>query len=114
MRRSLADRVQDLEEANQALEDRRQRMEALQTELIQRDRLAANSRLVAELAHEIRNPITGAEHRARIDLPDGFEYAVAEIASGSSKVQGPIPLDLNDSHGQFAYLHLNNQGVVRA
>ncbi len=62
MRRSLADRVQELEEANQALDDRRQRMEALQTELIQRDRLAANSRLVAELAHEIRNPVANVRN----------------------------------------------------
>ncbi len=30
----------------------------------------------------IRNPVTGAEHRARIDLPDGFEYSIAEIGSG--------------------------------
>lgn len=27
----------------------------------------------------IRNPITGEEHRARIDLPNGFEYRVAEV-----------------------------------
>ena len=28
----------------------------------------------------IRNPITGAEHRVRIDLPHGFEYELAEIS----------------------------------
>jgi hypothetical protein len=27
----------------------------------------------------IRNPVTGAEHRARIDLPNGFEYRLAEV-----------------------------------
>ncbi len=61
----------------------------------------------------IRNPITGAEHRARIDLPHGFEYEIAEIGSGTSKTQGKIELDLKDSYGQFAHLHLNNHGVVR-
>ena len=29
----------------------------------------------------IRNPVTGEEHRARINLPDGFEYKVAEVAN---------------------------------
>jgi hypothetical protein len=28
----------------------------------------------------IRNPVTGAEHCARIDLPDGIEYSIAETA----------------------------------
>ena len=29
----------------------------------------------------ILNPVSGAEHRARIDLPHGFEYELAEIGS---------------------------------
>lgn len=29
----------------------------------------------------IRNPATGEEHRARIDLPNGFEYKVAEMGN---------------------------------
>lgn len=61
----------------------------------------------------IRNPVTGADHRVRIDLPNGFEYAIAEIGSGTSRSEGPIALDLEDSYGQFARLHLSNQGVVR-
>ncbi len=61
----------------------------------------------------IRNPVTGAEHRARIDLPDGFEYSIAEMGSGSSKAQGPIAIAVDKSYGQFAHIHLNNQGVVR-
>jgi hypothetical protein len=32
-------------------------------------------------AEPIRNPVTGEEHRARIDLPNGFEYKLAEIAN---------------------------------
>lgn len=62
----------------------------------------------------IRNPITGHEHRARIDLPAGFEYAVAEVGSASSTTQGPIRLHLKDSYAQFAHLHLNNHGPIRA
>jgi hypothetical protein len=61
----------------------------------------------------IRNPVTGKEHRARIDLPDGFEYELAEIGSGTSHSQGNVALDLRDSYAQFARIHLNNHGVVR-
>ncbi|MFT5434517.1 MAG: two-component system NtrC family sensor kinase, partial [Myxococcota bacterium] len=77
MRRSLADRVQDLEEANQALDDRRRRMEALQTELIQRDRLAANSRLVSELAHEIRNPVANVRNCLEVVRRDQDERGLS-------------------------------------
>lgn len=61
----------------------------------------------------ILNPVTGAEHRARIDLPNGFEYELAEIGSGTSRTQGPIDLDLDDTYGQFARIHLTGKGVVR-
>jgi len=60
----------------------------------------------------IRNPVTGAEHRARIDLPGGFEYTLAEMGRGWSKVTGAIKFDLADSYGQFAHIHLCQNGVV--
>lgn len=62
----------------------------------------------------IRNPMTGDEFRARINLPDGFEYVFAEMGSASSTTGAPIALDLKDSYAQFAHLHLNNHGVVYA
>ena len=61
----------------------------------------------------IRNPVTGNIHRARIDLPDGFECEIAEIGSASTKATGGIKLNLENSYGQFAELHLCNSGVVR-
>jgi hypothetical protein len=64
-------------------------------------------------AEPIRNPVTGADHRARIDLPHGFEYELAEIGSGSSRSSGNIAYELKNSYAQFARLHLNNKGVVR-
>lgn len=60
----------------------------------------------------IRNPITGQDHRARIHLPHGFEYEIAEIGSASSRSRGNISLALKDSYAQFAQLHMNNKGVV--
>lgn len=77
MRRSLAERLKELEEANRALDDRRRRMEALQTELIQRDRLAANSRLVAELAHEIRNPVANVRNCLEVVRRDQDERGLS-------------------------------------
>lgn len=57
MRRSLAARLEELRNTNDALTDRNARLTALQAELMQRDRLAATGRLVTQLAHEIRNPV---------------------------------------------------------
>ena len=62
----------------------------------------------------IRNKVSGAETRAQIVLPQGFEYAVADIGSASSRVTGPMTLDLRDSYGQFAHIHLDSHGVVRS
>lgn len=69
--------------------------------------------LIESTGEPIRNPVTGAEHRARIDLPAGFEYTVAEIGSGTSTISERIPMSLNDSYGQFAHIHLSTHGVVR-
>lgn len=62
----------------------------------------------------IRSPVTGEEHRARIELPNGFEYSVAEVGNASSTTSGPIQLSMNDSYAQFAHLHLNNHGPIHA
>ena len=69
--------------------------------------------IVESKGEPIRNPITGNEHRARIDLDDGFEYLVAEMGSGTSSVTGDIPMELTSSYGQFAHLHIGTHGIVR-
>ena len=61
----------------------------------------------------IRNPVTGEESRSRIDLPDGFEYIVAEVGRGWLNATGPITFTLADSHAHFAELHMTGDGVVR-
>ena len=68
--------------------------------------------VVESSAQPIRNPVTGAEHRARIDLPHGFQFRIAEVASGRTKASGRIKLDLTDTHAQLAAVHLSHQGVV--
>jgi hypothetical protein len=62
----------------------------------------------------LRNKVSGEESRAQIRLPAGFEYEVADIGSASSRTTGPMPLELSDTYGQFANIHLNRQGVVRS
>jgi hypothetical protein len=62
----------------------------------------------------IKNAVNGGEVRAQIWLPDGFEYEVAEIGSGTSRSYDPMVLEHSNSYGQFAYLHLDSHGVVRA
>jgi hypothetical protein len=68
--------------------------------------------IVESTGEPIRNPVSGAEHRARIDLPHGFEYRLAEVGSGRTRATGQIKLDLTNTYGQFARIHLSHAGVV--
>lgn len=63
----------------------------------------------------IRNPVTGEQHRVRIDIPHGFEYTIAEVAVGTSKTGrgAAIPLDLQGTHAHFVDFHCTGEGVVR-
>ena len=60
----------------------------------------------------IVNPVSGQEHRARISLPNGFEYDTAEIGRGWAETKGALAISLADSHAQFAPLHITESGVV--
>ena len=60
----------------------------------------------------IVNPITGREHRPRIDIVGGFEYEQAEVGRGWTKSTQPIRMELADTYGQFAHLHLSQSGIV--
>lgn len=60
----------------------------------------------------IRNPVTGDEHRVRVNLPQGFEYDTCEVGRGWAEIKGPLALSLADSHAHFARLHMTETGVV--
>jgi hypothetical protein len=71
------------------------------------------SGIVEMTGEPIRNPVSGAEHRVRIDLPDGFEFRIAEIGSGTTRATAGVALEgIENSYAQFAHLHLSNKGVV--
>jgi hypothetical protein len=61
--------------------------------------------------HEpIKNPVTGEEHRARIDLPNGFEYKLAEMANcleNKARVGDRVIANTN-SYAQFASIDWTN------
>jgi hypothetical protein len=62
----------------------------------------------------IRNPVTGEAHRARVTLPRGFEYHVAEYASSTVKATTPIELDWSGRHAHLAMMHMTPTGPVHA
>ena len=59
----------------------------------------------AELrAEPIKNPVTGEEHRARIVLPDGFEFTEAEVANAAllhASVTPPLAFDYSGTYAQL-------------
>ena len=69
--------------------------------------------LVESTGSPIVDPHSGEEHRAMIHLPNGFEYTVAEMGTGRSRVRAGIEMDLSDSYGQFNVVHMNQDGVIR-
>lgn len=69
--------------------------------------------LIDASAEPIKNPMTGAAHRARVSLPTGFEYEEAEFVMGTSKTSGPIQLDFKDTHAHIAKVKWGTQGIMR-
>jgi len=69
--------------------------------------------VIESVGSPITDPNSGEPHRAQIRLPEGFEYTVAEMGSGSSKVTGALPMEFIDSYGQFNIMHITQDGVVR-
>lgn len=64
--------------------------------------------------HPIRRPVTGAEHRVRINLPNGIEFDLAEIGIGSTKTTASVALDLKDSYYHFTFLRQSGGGFIRS
>ncbi|MBU3058112.1 DUF1326 domain-containing protein [Pseudomonas indica] len=61
----------------------------------------------------IRSPVTGAPQRARLVLPDGFEFIEAEMASGSYQTHGAMQYQSQGSHSHLARVHFTGHGLVR-
>lgn len=70
--------------------------------------------VLESVGQPIRSPATGAEHRVRIDIPNGIEFEFAEVGSTVTKASGAIDLDLDNSYGQFNVLRHSGRGVVHS
>ncbi len=60
----------------------------------------------------IRNPVTGAPHRALIRLPEGFEFRDAEMASGTFKGTKDWTYEHADCYGALFYAAYGPHGVI--
>jgi hypothetical protein len=69
--------------------------------------------LIESVGAPIISKFSGEPTTSRINLPNGFEYTVAEMGNGNTTSRAGIKLDLKDSYGQFNVLHMTDQGVVR-
>jgi hypothetical protein len=61
----------------------------------------------------IVNPVTKEQHRARFNIPNGFEFTLAEVGRGWAKTTAAIKLNFEDSHAHFAELNITGTGVIR-
>jgi len=68
--------------------------------------------VVQSLGSPIRSPVTGDEHRVRIDMPSGIEFDLAEIGNASTQATAAIRLDLENTYGQWSTLRQSGNGVV--
>ena len=69
--------------------------------------------LIDGSSRPIANPVTGAPHRVRVTLPEGFEFTHAEFTAGKAATAGgPIELLFDDTHAHLARIHWTTRGVV--
>ena len=64
------------------------------------------------VSQPIKNPVTGADHRIRVNIPGGFEYFEAEIASASTSGVGDIKFDFANRHSSLAYVAFTQDGLA--
>ena len=60
----------------------------------------------------IRNPVTGAEHRIQVVMPEGFEHHKAEIASARIASTGGIKFSVSEGHSSLAKVEQTPTGVA--
>jgi hypothetical protein len=60
----------------------------------------------------IRNPVTGAEHRIQVVMPEGFEHIEGEVASADIRSTGAIRFETRQSHSTLAHVVQTPQGVA--
>jgi hypothetical protein len=80
------------------------------------DKAARTARLVIPGVLEtdvepIRNPVTGAPHRIRVVMPEGFEHREGEVASSNIRSTGAIKFETHGGHSTLTNVVQTPQGV---
>jgi len=60
----------------------------------------------------IKNPVSGADHRIQVVMPDGFEHRVGEIAHASIKSTGGLKFTVPKGHATLAHVEQTPAGVA--
>jgi hypothetical protein len=60
----------------------------------------------------IKNPVTGAPHRIRVVMPEGFEHIEGEIASSNIASGGAIKFETHGGHSTLAHVVQTPEGVA--
>jgi hypothetical protein len=60
----------------------------------------------------IKNPVTGAPHRIKVVMPEGFEHIEGEVASSNIRSTGAIKFETTGSHSTLAHVVQTPQGVA--
>ncbi|MFI8559211.1 DUF1326 domain-containing protein [Pseudomonas putida] len=64
-------------------------------------------------AEPIRNPVDGSVHRARLVLPDGFEFGETDCASATFNCTGAVKLDYAGRNAMLYDLDMGPNGIIR-
>ncbi|EIK52699.1 hypothetical protein YO5_08013 [Stutzerimonas stutzeri TS44] len=70
--------------------------------------------LIEGRAEPIASLMDGSPHRARVVLPEGFEFGEADCASAEFSTSGAIALDYSGSNAMLYELHMGPNGIIRA
>ncbi|CAB5643018.1 DUF1326 domain-containing protein [Pseudomonas asiatica] len=64
-------------------------------------------------AEPIRNPVDGSVHRARLVLPEGFEFGETDCASATFNCSGAVKLDYAGRNAMLYDLDMGTNGIIR-
>ena len=60
----------------------------------------------------IKNPVTGAPHRIKVVMPEGFEHIEGEVAAANINSTGAIKFATKGTHSTLAHVVQTPQGVA--
>lgn len=63
---------------------------------------------------QIRNPVTGKPHPAKIVLPEGFEFREGDVLSGTFNGSGELAFDREQRYGVVTYVAYGPHGLIEA